>query len=89
MPPALQSRPSLDESNYLYYEIFTTLSEARGKFSLPTGQVHLNPIQFSEVILYCSELGIITEDDRFTYWRVIHAVDMAYLDDHTTRLKAK
>lgn len=76
MPPTLASRPLPDESTFLYLEVFNELSSSRGGGSSP------NPIPFSEVMQYCTELGIFDTDERFTYWRIIHACDMKMLADH-------
>ena len=69
MPPALENRPQLSIFSYLYYETFSELSGGR------QNGMDLNPIMFSEVMAYCDELGVISVEERFTFWRMVHGCD--------------
>lgn len=59
------------------------LSSSRQAGEIPS------PIPFSEVMGYCSELGIFERDIRFSYWRIIHACDDEVLKDYAAEAKQR
>ena len=82
MPPALLHRPTLTETTYLYYEVFSALSGARQNSRV------MNPISFEAVMSYCDALKMSDSDERLTYWRVIHECDIAFMEDQAERNKS-
>ena len=73
-PAALENQPKLSLQNQVYFETFWILSKGRQN----TDHV-LNPISFSEVMLYCDCIEEFDGFERLRYWEMVSACDAAFL----------
>lgn len=84
MPPALANRPVLSPHNEIYYEAFMLLSSGRQN----TDHV-INPITFTDVMLYCDCIGVYEGEERLRYWQMVNAADQGFTVALIDRRKAE
>lgn len=83
MPKALRDRPVLPPDLAFYKRLFTELSDSRSY----TQHGQPLPIPISELVSYCEMFGIKQLSERQTFFRVIRALDRAYVDVSAERMK--
>lgn len=75
MPPALANRPGLLKHQEIYHEAFLLLSSGRQN----TDHV-INPITFTDVMLYCDCIYVFDGYERLRYWAMINSCDTSFIE---------
>ena len=84
MPKALENAPTILPQNELYLEAFYNLSLGRQNTDNT-----VNPISFSDVMLYCDCKGIESGYERMRYWRFVTNADQEYISHMLEKREAQ